>query len=114
MEHAPIEIAAAELKRLLDEPEQARPLTLVDCREQEERQLVRLEPSLHVPMSKLPEGLQALDEHKASPLVVYCHHGIRSQNVATWLREQGFADVRSLAGGIDGWALEIEPGMVRY
>ena len=47
-------------------------------------------------------------------IVVYCHLGGRSHRVATWLREQGFAQAQSMAGGIDQWAAEIEPGMARY
>lgn len=46
--------------------------------------------------------------------VVYCHHGVRSLNVAAWLRQQGLDNVRSLAGGIDGWSLLIDPSLPRY
>ncbi len=39
---------------------------------------------------------------------------MRTAQVATWLRGQGFAQAQSVAGGIDRWAVEVEPGMVRY
>jgi rhodanese-related sulfurtransferase len=45
---------------------------------------------------------------------VYCHHGVRSRQVANWLRGQGFAQVQSLAGGIDRWTLEIDATLPRY
>ena len=48
------------------------------------------------------------------PLVVFCHHGIRSLQVAGWLRSQGLEDAASMAGGIDRWSLEIDPTVPRY
>jgi rhodanese-related sulfurtransferase len=48
------------------------------------------------------------------PVLIYCHHGVRSLHAAEWLAGQGFSRVRSLAGGIDGWARVYEPGMRRY
>jgi rhodanese-related sulfurtransferase len=47
-------------------------------------------------------------------LVVVCHHGIRSMNVAVWLRGQGFEQVQSLRGGIDAWSAEVDPAVARY
>jgi rhodanese-related sulfurtransferase len=46
--------------------------------------------------------------------VVHCHHGGRSLRVAHWLREQGFANAQSMAGGIDRWSQEIDPSVPRY
>jgi rhodanese-related sulfurtransferase len=50
------------------------------------------------------------DEH----LVILCHHGVRSMNVTSWLRNQGFEQVQSLRGGIEAWATEIDPAVSRY
>ncbi len=47
-------------------------------------------------------------------MVVVCHHGQRSLQVALWLRGQGFAWATSLAGGIDAWAAAQAPEMARY
>jgi rhodanese-related sulfurtransferase len=47
-------------------------------------------------------------------LVVYCHHGIRSLSGAAILEQHGFANVVSLAGGIDAWSLHIDPKVPRY
>ena len=110
-----IEIQPAVLRDLLENGDPAGgSVTLVDCREPEERELVLIEPSVHLPMSALPKGLDSLESVRDSQVVVYCHHGVRSQNVAAWLTEQGFSNVCSLAGGIDAWAVEVEPGMSRY
>jgi len=47
-------------------------------------------------------------------LIVYCHHGVRSQRVANWLTGNGFADVASMTGGIDLWSVEVQPELPRY
>jgi rhodanese-related sulfurtransferase len=47
-------------------------------------------------------------------LVVVCHHGVRSMNVTTWLRRQGFEKAQSLRGGIDAWSVEVDPKVARY
>ena len=51
---------------------------------------------------------------KGSEIVVICHHGIRSQQVANFLKQMGFNNLSNLAGGIDAWARDIEPTMARY
>jgi rhodanese-related sulfurtransferase len=47
-------------------------------------------------------------------VVVYCHHGVRSQAGAALLERLGFKDVVSLAGGIDAWSLLVDPRVPRY
>lgn len=49
-----------------------------------------------------------------TPLVIVCHHGVRSLDAAEYLRGQGFARAKSLARGIDAWSLEIDPSVPRY
>lgn len=107
----PLEIDCRSVKTLLDG---GGPLLLLDCREQDEYDYVRIESSRLMPMSGLSERLGELDEHRDRPIVVYCHHGVRSLQVAAWLKSHGFADVRSMAGGIDRWSVEIDPGLPRY
>lgn len=106
---AGIEVTPAELQRALAA---GRPVVLVDVREVPEWDLVRLEGARLAPLSQLPGLVNALDP--AADIVAYCHHGVRSLQAATFLRSVGLPNVRSLAGGIDRWAREIDPGMVRY
>ena len=47
-------------------------------------------------------------------LVLMCHHGMRSMNVAVWLRNQGFEQAQSLRGGIDAWSAQVDPSVPRY
>jgi adenylyltransferase/sulfurtransferase len=106
---AGIEVTPAELQRELAA---GRPLLLVDVRETPEWELVRLAGAQLAPLSRLPGLAGGFDPH--ADIVTYCHHGLRSLQAATFLRSVGLTRVRSLAGGIDAWALDIDREMVRY
>ena len=85
---------------------------LLDVREAEENAYCRIEGSLHVPLAMLPERLAALDANRST--LVYCHHGIRSLAAVRLLRAKGFAKTSSLVGGIERWAIEVDPSLPRY
>ena len=87
-------------------------LTLLDVRESEELALCSIDGALHIPMQEIPPRITDLP--RGQPLVVMCHHGGRSHQVAQFLRGQGFTNVHNLAGGIDSWALAIDLEMNRY
>ena len=110
-------LTAVELKTRLDGGES---ITVLDVREDDERAfsavpLPATARDLHIPMNLVPSRL---DELRASagqdPLVVYCHHGVRSMNVARWLVRQGLARVHNLTGGIDAWSQSVDPSVPRY
>ncbi len=65
-----------------------------------------------MPLGSLAANFGVLEEAEA--VVLYCHHGIRSLDAVAWLRAQGVEGARSLAGGIDRWATEIDPRVPRY
>ncbi len=85
---------------------------LLDVREPHEWDIARVEGATLIPLGQLPARLGEIDPH--TPVVTYCHHGVRSQRAREILTGAGFRGVRSLAGGIDAWAREVEPGMARY
>jgi sulfur-carrier protein adenylyltransferase/sulfurtransferase len=85
---------------------------LLDVREPHEFEIVRLPGANLIPLRDLPARLRELDPRAS--LVVYCHHGTRSLQAVDLLRAAGFPGALSLAGGIDRWADEIDPAMVRY
>jgi len=103
------EVTPVELQRRLAEHE---PLVLLDVRQDWETRLCRLDNALHIPIEEIELRTDELDP--AAEIVVYCHQGVRSAAVAEYLRGLGFAKVRNLAGGLDGWASTVDPSMRRY
>lgn len=51
---------------------------------------------------------------KDTPILLYCHFGIRSLDAANQLMDEGFTNVHVLQGGIDAWSLEVDPSLTRY
>lgn len=87
-------------------------LVLLDVREPWEFDLASLPNSTLVPLSTLPSAVNRLDQ--SLEYVVLCHHGMRSDMAASWLRTQGFARVSNLTGGIDAWSTTVDPMVPRY
>ncbi len=87
-------------------------IVLLDVREPFEFTLTRIEGAVLVPLATLPERLGDLD--RGAEIAVYCHHGQRSALATQFLRANGFAKARNLAGGIDAWSCEVDPGVRRY
>ena len=88
------------------------PHVLVDVREDYEWEVVSLPGALHIPLRALPERVREVDPR--AEVVVRCHHGARSLAAVEFLRGAGYHGARSLAGGIDAWAREVEPALPRY
>ena len=109
----PLEVSAPEVKARLDAGEKLR---LLDCREPHEWQLCRIDGATLIPMNTIPANLQLVESlaEEDATVVVYCHHGVRSMNVAHWLRQQGVERVQSMAGGIDHWSLAVDSTVPRY
>ncbi len=103
------EISAAELHAALDAQ---RRVAILDVREPHEFEIVHLPGSTLIPLRELPGRLTQLDAR--AELVVLCHHGMRSLQAVELLRAAGFPHARSLAGGIDAWAVEVDPSLARY
>lgn len=83
---------------------------LVDVREPWEWEVARLPSARLVPLGALAAA--AVDP--ARPAVVYCHRGARGRAAVERLRALGVARVANLAGGIDRWSEEVDPGVPRY
>jgi len=96
------------------------PITLLDVREPAERAFAAIPaPSssgdLFIPMGEAPSRIDEIREALArGPVIVYCHHGVRSMMVAQWLAAQGLDGAINLAGGIDAWSVEVDPTVPRY
>ncbi|MGH9629402.1 MAG: rhodanese-like domain-containing protein [Bryobacteraceae bacterium] len=108
----PLEIMPAEVKRRLEAGEA---ISLIDVREPVEFQIAQITGSELVPMGTVPAHLQTLeDKAQEETLVILCHHGVRSLQVATWLRDQGIVNCQSMQDGIDLWSLSVDSSVPRY
>jgi sulfur-carrier protein adenylyltransferase/sulfurtransferase len=87
-------------------------LFVLDVREPWEYDLASVANSTLVPLSTLPSAINRLDP--AVEYVVLCHHGMRSEMAANWMRAQGYTQVLNLVGGIDAWSTEVDPTVPRY
>ena len=104
------QLTPAQLHQRLSKQDR-RPVIL-DVREPWECEVCALADSTHIPMSQVPQRLTELQ--RDAEIVVLCHHGVRSQQVAYFLKHQGFEPVFNLRGGIDAWAREVDPVMSKY
>jgi len=105
---AKMQITPQELHAMMAD---GQPLRLLDVRSREEHEAVKL------PNSELmaQDVLQRLmGEDKSQRIVVYCHHGVRSLDAASYLVGHGLTSVKSLAGGIDAWSCEVDATVPRY
>ena len=106
------EITPRETKRLLDDPTSG--VVLIDCRRPDEHAAARIEGAILAPLHELGSRLNDLLAHADKRVIVHCHHGRRSLQATQTLRANGFDDVRSMAGGIDLWSIDIDPRVPRY
>ena len=105
------EVTPRQVKAMRDQNED---FLLIDCRNPAEYEVAHIEGSELVPLREMANREDKLEEWSDRKLVIHCHHGVRSLQMVAMLREQGFKNVWSMAGGIDLWAQDIEPGMRRY
>ena len=104
-----MEISPSEAAQLLHDKK----TRFIDVRETWEYATASIKPSYLIPMGEIAARARRElnpDEH----LVIVCHHGVRSMNVAVWLSQQGYKHVQSLRGGIEAWSGEIDPKVPRY
>jgi rhodanese-related sulfurtransferase len=106
---ANIEITPREVKDMMGRGEK---FLFVDVREKWEFDTSWIQGAVLVPMREIPANLAKFEE--ADQIVLFCHHGIRSLDAAAWLRSQDVPGAKSMAGGIDRWSAEIDPGVPRY
>jgi rhodanese-related sulfurtransferase len=109
MSRSDYEIQPEELKRKIAAGDD---FVLLDVRRPDEVGICALPNAVNIPIDDLQDRLEELDP--AAPIVVFCHHGVRSLSATAFLRNLGFTDVHSLAGGIDLWSRAIDPSVPRY
>jgi sulfur-carrier protein adenylyltransferase/sulfurtransferase len=102
------QITVKELKQRIDSGED---LQLIDVRELYEFQIAQIGGKL-IPQNDVAQRLAEIDRDRE--VVVHCRSGARSQRVAEFLQQSGYARVANLAGGILAWSDEIDPSVKKY
>jgi adenylyltransferase/sulfurtransferase len=105
----PTQISPAELKSRL---EGAGKPVLLDVREPWEVAIAALPGIVAMPLHEIPQRWRELDAQ--AEIVVICRSGMRSQNAATFLMQQGITHVYNLAGGLLAWSREVDPSLPTY
>lgn len=105
------QLSPHELSQWLQAADRTRP-QLLDVREHWEAEICRIGGAALIPMSTIPQRIAELET--TAPIVVICHHGVRSLQVALFLARAGFTEVHNLQGGMAAWAEQVDPAMARY
>ncbi len=106
----PQKMSVQELAERLDRNDS---IFLLDVRERPEYDLCHLDGATLIPVSMIPNNRKRIPTDR--PVVVYCHHGMRSANVVQYLyAQEGLTNLYNLDGGINAWARDIEPEMAVY
>lgn len=105
-------VKSLSVKELQQWMEEGRVMQLIDVREKDEWEICNLPQAMHIPMQMVGQIMPQLQ--KNIPLVLLCHHGMRSRMVANQLHAAGFAPVFNVEGGIHAWANEIDVEMNMY
>ena len=104
-------ISAQQLQQWLTSSERPAPV-LLDVREPWEYQIAHIDGAQLIPMHDIPARADQLDQQ--ADIVIICHHGVRSMQIAHFLEHQGFAHIYNLQGGVDAWAQSVDRTMSTY
>jgi rhodanese-related sulfurtransferase len=105
------QLQATELQEWLADTTREQPLVL-DVREPWEHEVCNIAGSRLLPMQDIPARVKELPTD--TDIVVLCHHGMRSLQVAQFLKQSGLERVSNLSGGIAAWAAQVDPDMSQY
>jgi rhodanese-related sulfurtransferase len=108
---ADVEVTPREVKSMLDRKE---PFFFVDCRNPNEYEITKIDGATLMPLPQIQQFGEELKKHKEEKVIVFCKVGGRSMQFAQILRQNGFKDVKSMAGGIALWNKDVNPGGPQY
>ena len=88
-------------------------IQLVDVREELEYDYCHLPGSLLLPLGEIPR--RAAEIRHQGPVVLICHHGVRSAQALAYLRHRlGYDNLLNLTGGIDAWSRQVDATVPVY
>ncbi len=105
------ETTPRDVKAMLDKGEK---FTFIDCRLPNEYAITNIEGAALIPLQQIAQRIGELNGKQEEKIVVHCKSGGRSMQFTQILRQQGFKDVKSMAGGILLWNKDINPGGPQY
>ncbi len=105
------EVTPRDVKCMLDKGER---FVFIDCRLPNEYQITHIDGTKLIPLQQIGQHIGSLRQHANDKIVVHCRTGGRSMQFTQLLRQNGFADVKSMAGGILLWNKDINPGGPQY
>ena len=115
----PFGVPGISVQQLAEKREAGETFILLDVREAPELWYASLDGAVHVAMSEM--GRRQLDalpdeirQNKDAEIAIVCHHGNRSAQVTAWLRGQGWQNAYNVDGGIDAYAILVDPTIERY
>jgi rhodanese-related sulfurtransferase len=106
----PDEVTVQDMKQALEDPGLG--IKVVDVREPDEYEIARVNGVPLLPLSQIESRFTELDPNQQYYL--HCKAGVRSLKALTFLRERGFKYLKSVKGGINAWADEIDPAVPKY
>ena len=107
-EQHPDEVTVQQMKEALAGTD----IAVVDVREHDEAEIAKIDGVPMIPLSELPQRFTELNPNQT--IYLHCKMGVRSLKAVDFLKQQGFKYCKSVAGGINAWAEEIDPGVPRY
>lgn len=89
-------------------------MLILDVRQPDELAIASIDGAMHIPLGEIALRIDELGDDDAKPIATLCHHGLRALQAATLLRQYGFDEARSIAGGIDVWSVACDASIPRY
>ena len=106
-----LQITATQAQKLLSSE---KPPFLLDVRTPGEYQIANIRGAHLIPLQEIPFRWEELEAQRGQPMILHCHHGMRSHQAAMFLAEKGFSQLHNLQGGIDAWSKDVDPSVARY
>ncbi len=87
---------------------------LVDVRNPDEYGKAIIQGALQIPRDDIYARYNEISDDPSAEIIVFCHHGIESEQVMHQLWGLGFQNAKVMSGGIDAWSVEVDPKIPRY
>lgn len=104
-------ISVDELKTKMDKGDD---FLLIDVREANEFEIVRIPGSVLIPLANFIDGSALKNLPRDKAIILHCHLGRRSATALSILKNAGFRDVTHVEGGVLAWAQRIDTTCTVY